>query len=122
MGAAFYIVAENGPKGMDIFVNGKALSKASELLSSAAKKLDVPELMSFFSQNPEDAAEFMEDAPALSEQWLDPGDGLTTVRALISHFLASSADAAVVADIREFEVVLQRLKDAGLKWHLAVDF
>jgi hypothetical protein len=124
MGAAFYIVAENKPEEMDIFVNGKALSRASTRLSSVAKKAGVRELMGFFSQNPEEAAEFVDDdAPALPpEQWFEPIEGLTTVRALIAHFSASPPDSAIVDDLREFEVVLQRLKDAGLRWHLAVDF
>ena len=124
MGAALYIVAENKPEEMDLFVNGKALSKAETRLSSAAKKIGVRELMSFFSQNPEDAADFLgEDVPSLPpEQWFDPVEGLMIVRALISHFATSPADSAVVADLREFEAVLQRLKDAGLRWHLAVDF
>jgi hypothetical protein len=124
MGAALYIVAENKPEEMDLFVNGKALSKADARLSSAAMKLGVRELMSFFSQNPEEAAEFMEEnAPALPPaQWFDPADGLTTVKALLAHFSGSPADAAVVGDLREFEAVLERLKAAGLRWHLAVDF
>jgi hypothetical protein len=124
LGAALYIVAENSPEEIDLFVNGKALSRASARLASAAKKLGVREIMSFFSQNPGDAAEFMaEDAPALPpEQWFDPADGLVSVGALIAHFSASPTDSAVVDDLKEFEVVLQRLKDAGLRWHLAVDF
>ena len=123
MGAALYIVAKDKPEEMDLFVNGKALSKGSARLSSAAKKLGVRELMGFFSQNPKEAAEFVEDASSLPpEQWFDPVDGLATVRALISHFAPSKADTAVVDDLREFEVVLQRLQAAGLRWHLAVDF
>lgn len=123
MGAALYIVAKDKPEEMDLFVNGKALSKAGARLSSAAKKTGARELMSFFSQNPDDAAEFVDDVSALPrEQWFDPVDGLTTVRALLSHFSASPADSAIVDELREFESVLQRLKDARLRWHLAVDF
>src|SRR5687767_4194352 len=102
MGAALYIVAKDKPEGMDLFVNGKALSQASARLSSAAKKLGVRELMSFFSQNPEDAADFVEDVSALPpEQWFAPEEGLTTIRALITHFSASPSDSAVVDDLRE---------------------
>jgi hypothetical protein len=124
MGAALYIVAENKPEEMDLFVSGKALSQATARLSCAAKKIGMRELMTFFSQNPDNVAEFMDEgASALPpEQWFEPADGLTTVRALIAHFSAAPAETAVVADLREFESVLQRLKDAGLRWHLAVDF
>ena len=123
MGAALYIVAKDKPEELDLFVNGKALSKAGARLATDAKELGVPELMSFFSQNPEDVAEFVDDVSALPpEQWFDPVDGLTTVRALLSHYSASQAHLDVVSDLREFEAILQRLKDAGLLWHLAVDF
>jgi hypothetical protein len=123
MGSALYIIAKDKPDGMDLFVNGKALSKASARLTSVAKKLGVRELMSFFSQNPDDAADFVEDISTLpAEQWFDPVDGLVTVRALITHFSVAQGGADVIEELREFEAVLQRLKDAGLLWHLAVDF
>jgi hypothetical protein len=123
MGAALYIVAENKPEEMNLFVSGKALAQAETRLAAAAKKLRVRELMSFFSQNPEEVADFMaEGAPLPTEQWFDPAEGLTTVRALLAHFSASPADASLGDDLREFEATLQRLQDAGLRWHLAVDY
>lgn len=79
--------------------------------------------MSFFSQNTDEVAEFMDDGAELPpEQWFDPADGLTTVSALISQFSASPADTAIISDLREFESVLRKLKEAGQRWHLAVDY
>ena len=72
--------------------------------------------MSFFSQNPEDAAEFVEDASALPpEQWFEPVDGLTTVRALIAHFSPMPADSTVVDDLREF-VTLAKAKPGHMNY------
>jgi hypothetical protein len=124
MSAALYIVVENKPEETDVFVNGKALAGAEDRLVAAAQKLGVPELMSFFSQDPEEAADFMDTDALPEEQWFRPNDGLRTIRALLAHFAASAktGDAAIVSDLREFETVLQRLQEAQLRWHLAVDF
>lgn len=126
MGAALYIVVENKPEDMDVFVNGKALPEAGERLTAAATQAGVKELMSFFSASPEQAAEFMDGYASgmPPEQWFEPADGLATVRALLVHCTASAleADAGVARDLREFETVLERVKQAGLRWHLSVDF
>ncbi|HWL52365.1 MAG TPA: hypothetical protein VNQ90_08015 [Chthoniobacteraceae bacterium] len=126
MGAAYYIIAEHKPEEMDLFVNGKALARADQRLASAARKLGVRELLDFFSQDPEEAAEFVEDPEVLKnlppEEWFAPADGLKTVRALLPEFLTSPEDAAIADDLREFEGVLVRLEEAGLRWHLSVDF
>jgi hypothetical protein len=123
---ALYITAKDKPDGMDIFVNGKSLSRAESKLSLAAKKLGVPDLMSFFSQNPDDVAEMIDDPDIIktlpAERWFEPAEGLVTVHALMSHLKDSAADFAILDDLREFEVVLLRLKELGMKWHLSVDY
>lgn len=126
MGVAYYIVAENQPEEMDIFVSGKRLAQAHARLASAARTLGLPDLTHFFSQDPEEAAEWVEDQEVAKnlppEKWFDPEEGLTLVRALLPHFSTVPEDSAIVEELREFEDVLLRLRKAGLRWHLAIDF
>ncbi len=132
MSAALYIIPERAIDGFDPGVNGKALGR-STTLDRLAKQAGVKSLMEFFSQDPEEAAAFLEDQgveyptdelPA--EQWFTPEEGLATVRGLLGH-LAGQPDsireaAALADDLREFEAVLSRLAVEGVRWHLAVDF
>lgn len=136
MGAALYIALETEIPEFDSFVNGKALSAAERLLDRAAKKLGITPLMSFFSIDPQEAADFLDeemldDQSAESigvppEQWFEPSDGLQTVRALQQHLRDEPKTVrnaeAVLNDLEEFEAVLQRVEAAGVRWHLAVDY
>jgi hypothetical protein len=132
MGVALFIVPEREIPGLDVFVNGKALGHSKEL-DRLAERAGVSPLMEFFSENPESAAAFCEDAggdppeegfPA--EEWFPAEDGLTTVRGLLSYLEANPTEvrdsSALIEDLKEFESVLSRLASEGVGWHLAVDF
>jgi hypothetical protein len=132
MGVALYIVPEREVEGLDTFVNGKALGH-SEHLEQLAERAGVRPLMEFFSQDPEDLAEFLDTEGAEptadglpAEQWFPAADGLVTVRGLLSYLSAESTavpDAtAIIGDLQEFESVLGRLAAEGVQWHLSVDF
>ena len=132
MGVALYVVAEREVPGLDTFVNGKALGR-SRSLDKLAQLAGVRPLMEFFSQDPEEAAAFVEDEGAdpppggfPPEQWFPAADGLATVRGLLSYLVTNPTAArdseAIADDLREFESVLDRLATEGVRWHLAVDF
>lgn len=120
MSAALYIVAETPPEGFDPFVNGKALSKHNAKLEKAAKKLGVLDLMDFFSQNPEEAAELFDGdlADLPPEKWFDAKEGLATIRALLGDFISNGLDADIVSE----HAVLSKLAELNIRWHLAVDY
>ena len=146
MGVALFIVAERTIEGLDTFVNGKALAhcrpagakdrlgRASmRRLETLARQAGVRPLMEFFSEDPESAVAFLaeegvEPPPGglPPEQWFSAGEGLATVRGLLAY-LTTHPDAAaevdrLIGDLRQFEEVLGGLEDAGVRWHLAVDF
>ena len=134
MGAALFIVLNREISGFDPFVNGKSLSKESETLDRIATKLGVKPLMEFFSTSPDEMAAFLEgedvgeiaEMKFREESWFDPEDGLATVRSLLSY-LRERPDAIgnyeeVISDLREFEQVLLKARDHGVKWHVSVDF
>lgn len=120
LSVAWYIVLEREIPGFDHFVNGKAAAKASAQLDSFAKEKVLPPLMSFFSISPEDHGVSLEQSP--SEKWFSADDGLKTVNGLIDGAEKHKLDARVIADLREFQTVLEVAKQHDIGWHLAVDF
>ena len=75
----------------------------------------------------EDLADPVEAPPVI---WFDPDAGLRTVRALRQALQdqaePESADdpphATLLADLREFETILNLLAAKGIRWHPGVDF
>ena len=126
MGAAYYIVLEKEIEGLDSMMDGKGLSRHIESLDATARQLGVRPLSQFFSIDPAAAAEFMEgDAMDLADMELpslkqfSAQEGLTTVRALLSH---SQAHADHVAeDLRECERILIAAAKHGVGWHFEID-
>ncbi len=133
MSVAWYVVLEREIAGVDARVNGKALGRAGKVLEMLAKELGVPGLMQFYSAAPEELEGFLEDhgieaqAKGLkvpAQKWFDAEDGLRSVRALFRAGERNGVGSAdrIVADLKEFEKVLERAKEAGVRWHLAVDY
>ncbi len=127
MSAAYFIVLEREIEGLDTAMDGNSLSRKVESLDAAARELGVRPLSEFFSADPEQAAEFMEsegidaagvELPPL--QQFSAQDGLTTVRALLSHSMAS--DEQVGADLQECDRILSAAARHGVDWHFDIDF
>jgi hypothetical protein len=126
LSAAWYIALEREIPGFGPSVNGKAVAKAGAILDTLAKKKGVPTLMSFFSASPE-LAGFAEDHGVKLEQqppekWFSAEDGLGTVNSIIEEGEKRQLDTRTIADLREFQKVLEVAKQNGVGWHLAVDF
>lgn len=127
MGAAFYIALEREIPDFDPFLNGKALSQASDQLDQIATSLGVRPLMEFFSADPEMAAEFLEEGTEIPPQsWFPASDGLATVRALHSHLTANPSavpqQEMVLDDLSDMERVLTTASEHSVGWCLQVDF
>ncbi|MBG87383.1 MAG: hypothetical protein CMO80_10840 [Verrucomicrobiales bacterium] len=60
MSGAYYIVLKDAPSDFGPFVNGKALAHAESEMDRACKELGVTPLMDFFSQDPDEAVDFLE--------------------------------------------------------------
>lgn len=136
MSVALYIALEKEIADFDAFVNGKAVGRAEEeVLEKICVDLGVPPLMVFFSQDPDELADFHDDelgeeAPEVdelpTEEWFDAAAGLVTVHALADHLEANPEAidnaTAIVEDLREYQQVLERLKKEKVRWHFAMDF
>ena len=133
MGVAIYIVVQDQPEDLDLFVNGKAIGHAAEpALEQLCRAAGVAPLAGYISQSPEELRELMEefggevpdDLP--DEQWFAPAEGLALVQALIGcievdpQVIENSAD--ILEDLREFAEVFAEIARRGLRWHLAVDY
>jgi hypothetical protein len=130
---SFYIILERNIPNFDIYVNGNSLAEKKDDLERAAKVLRVKSLMSFFSIRPEELAGLAENhgldrkGKALKppqEKWFSAEDGLHTVRKLIGHqeSLGSPRSSDVLGNLREFERVLEKADQVGLRWRLAIDY
>jgi len=134
MSTALYVALEKRD-AIDSEMDGKALSDAIEELNPLCSELGVKRLWEFYSENPEEMAEFLQDDdgnaegqafPLEPEQWFSPAEGLLTVRALIDRLGENGAEIersdGVLGDLRQMERILVDAERSGIGWHLAVDF
>ncbi len=135
MAASLYIVVEGEDPGFDIFVNGHALARNEDALERLAERLKVSPLLDFFSADENSMALLLEQGAGNPEwarhlpepQWFAPDAGLVTVCALQELFCGAptalgSETAAVVSELHEYDRVLRKTAQRGLRWHLAVSW
>src|SRR4028119_1861732 len=90
MSSALFITLEK-EADFDAEVNGQALSATSDVLDKLAAQLNVTSLMEFYSTDPETLPEEAEGVEVnWKEEWFEAGDGLSTVRALLSYLESNS--------------------------------
>jgi hypothetical protein len=130
-----YIVVEGTDPGYDIFVNGRALARHEDAVERLALRLDVKPLIEFFSADENSMALLIEEGAGNPEllkrlpppQWYAPQDGLSTVTALVAELRnepqqLGTEGALVLAELEEYERVLLKTQERGLRWHLAVSW
>lgn len=135
MAASLYIVVEGEDPGFDIFVNGHALARNEDALERLADRVRVPPLLEYFSADENSMALLLEQGAGNPEwlqhlpraQWFDPSVGLVTVSGLLEFLVHNptslgSETAAVVSELREYDRVLRKTVQHGLRWHLAVSW
>ena len=135
MAASLYIVVEGDDPEFDIFVNGRALARNEEALDRLAARLNVNPLLNFFSADENSMALLLEQGAGDPEwaqhlpqpQWFKPADGLITVHKLIEFLIETPAAVGsetlpILSELREYERVLQKTAERGLRWHLAASW
>jgi hypothetical protein len=135
MAASLYIVVEGEDPGFDTFVNGRALARHEEALDKLANSLRVRSLLEFFSADENSMAMVLEQEQEKQEwgvmlprpQWFHAHEGLATVGSLLRYLeenpaALGSESPAVRAELIEYETVLRKTEEQGLRWHLAVSF
>lgn len=135
MAASLYIVVEGEDPGFDIFVNGQALARNEDALERLAERLKVRPLLEFFSADENSMALLLDQGAGNPEwarhlpepQWFVATDGLLTTRALIDFLGVTPAALGsdtmpVLSELREYEAVLRKAAQRGLRWHIAVSW
>ena len=135
MAASMYIVVEGEDPGFDIFVNGRALARHEDALEKLALSLHVRPLIDFFSADENSMSLLIEEGAGNSElikklpppQWYFGTEGLDTVSALIEtlrgepHQLGTEGPQ-ILEELEDYERVLRKTEERGLRWHLAVSW
>jgi hypothetical protein len=129
---SYYIVLEKDIPNFDVYVNGNALAKESDSLEKLAKKIGVTTVLSFFSVSPEEVNSLLEEGQTIeslgikvpAKKWFSAKDGLNTVRKLINHLdeLETPKREQTLSNLKEFERVLEAANQAGVRWHLAIEY
>ena len=130
-----YVVVEGEDPGFDTFVNGRALARHEDALERLAVSLKVRPLIDFFSADENSMSLLIEEGAGNQElvkklpapQWYFGAEGLDTISALIDalkdtpHKLGSEGPQ-VLEELEDYERVLRKTEERGLRWHLAVSW
>ena len=130
-----YIVVQGEDPGFDTFVNGRSLARHEDALEKLALNVGVRPLIEFFSADENSMALLIEEGAGNQDllrrlpppQWYRADDGLTTVRALLDTLRdepqqLGSEGARVLSELEEYARVLEKTRERGLRWHLAVSW
>jgi hypothetical protein len=135
MAASMYIVVEGEDPGYNIYVNGRVLARYEGPVEKLALSLGVKPLLEFFSADENSMALLIEEGGGNPEllkrlpppQWYSPEDGLDTVTALVEALKADphqlgSEGPELLRELEEYETVLRKTAERGMRWHLAVSW
>lgn len=135
MAASMYIVVEGEDPGFDIFVNGRALARHEDAIEKLALSLRVRPLIEFFSADENSMSLLIEEGAGNSElirklpppQWYFGAEGLETVGALIDSLRdepqkLGTEGPQVLEELEDYQRVLRKTEERGLRWHLAVSW
>ncbi len=130
-----YIVVEGEDPGFDTFVNGRALARHEDAVEKLALSLKVRPLIDFFSADENSMSLLIEEGAGNQElvkklpapQWYFGAEGLDTITALLGvlreepHKLGTEGPQ-VLEELEDYERVLRKTEERGLRWHLAVSW
>lgn len=124
MGAAYFIVLDNNEPGFDTFVDGKSVARGRDDLNAITKTLGLKGI-DHFTSFAGLAEEFEIPEEFRKSPWFAPREGLDWIAAIRQHIDAdhtSIKDAnGLLADLQQYEQVLQRADAIGAKWHFEMD-
>lgn len=133
MSVALFIVPEQKIEGFDHSVNGKFIGRERDSkIDNLCKSAGVKSLYEFCSQAPDELADLVEyfdgDVPdnLPTEEFFEATEGLVTVQGMLKtlesgDFLIDNTEN-VIEDLIEYEAVLVKLEEEGVRWHMQVDF
>ncbi len=132
MSAAYYVVLEDPKPGFNTYVNGKAVAKAASNINRIARMVGVKTLDEFVSADlteffdEEDEDDFHGTVADAHVVWFDASEGLDWC-SKISEYIGNNPDDVhdaehVQEDLAEYQELFKNASEAGIRWHLEVDF
>ena len=131
MGVAFYLAFDDEEFEADD-IDGKSVAKAMDELTALANEVGVADLESFMGKAMDEFADMlgeeieMEDGVDGGAKWFLPADGIATIDALVSALQQDPQriknSRRVLEDLADYKNALLAAQQAGVQWHLALDF
>lgn len=132
MTVAYFVVLDNPDPGFKTYVSGSAVAKAAPNLNRIARLLHVKRLEDFVSQelkeyfDDEEEDDFHANVAEPHTVWFDAAEGLDWATRLAEHVKANPGDVHdaehVLDDLAEYAELFRKASEAGIRWHLEVDF
>ena len=132
MSAAYFVVLEDPDPGFKTFVNGAAVAKAAPNLNRIARMLEVRQIEEFVSQDlteyfdEDEEEDFHANVAEPHTVWYDASEGLdwaTKIAAYVKENPDDVHDAnSVLEDLSEYEELFRNASEAGIRFHIEVDF
>ncbi len=132
MTAAYFVVLEDPDPDFKTYVNGSAVAKAAPNLNRIARMLDIKRIEDFVSQDlteyfdEEEEEDFHGNVAEPHTVWFDAGEGLTWAASLAKYIQDNPGDVhdaeSVLEDLAEYEELFRNASQAGIRFHIEVDF
>ncbi len=131
MGSAIFVSTESELPGLELSIDGKALAKNENALSSRCEGMGVTPLIAFLcpsvaAQRAALASFGITDVSPIPATWFTAAEGMPTVVAML-RLLADEPEwyydvPALRRDIERLREILTALEPTGVRWHLDIDF
>ncbi len=132
MTAAYFVVLENPDPGFKTYVDGSAVAKAAPNLNRIARMLEVRRIEDFVSQelteyfDEEEEDDFHGNVAEPHTVWFDASEGLNWATRIAQYVRENPGDVhdaeSVLEDLVEYEELFRNASEAGIRFHIEVDF
>ena len=132
MTAAYFVVLEDPDPGFKTYVNGSAVAKAAPNLNRIARMLEVRRIEDFVSQDlteyfdEEEEEDFHSNVAEPHAVWFDASEGLNWATRIAQYVRENPDDVhdadSVLEDLADYEELFRNASEAGIRFHIEVDF
>ena len=132
MTVAYFVVLEDPDPGFKTYVNGSAVAKAAPNLNRIARMLEIRRIEDFVSQDlteyfdEEEEEDFHGNVAEPHAVWFDAGEGLNWAARIAQYVRENPGDVhdadSVLEDLAEYEELFRNASEAGIRFHIEVDF
>lgn len=132
MSSAYFVVLENPDPGFKTYIAGDAVAKAAPNLNRIARMLQIRRIEDFVSQDlaeyfdEEEEDDFHGNVAEPHVTWYDAAEGLAWATKIAEYVRANPDDVhdaeSVLDDLAEYAELFRNAAEAGIRFHIEVDF